>query len=135
MGNILKSIGKFLLGTFLFMVSIITIILAIPWGIIEILISLFWKRSFLKGLYAFGEIILLMATLIDVMGNVILQVPFNRILIKPDSYKFGSRFDTISYVLGNAYVYGNLTKTGSFLCSFLDMLDKDHCINAYLKKT
>lgn len=134
MKSILKSIGKFLLGLALLILSLLLLVSLAPWGFVEILISLFWKRRFLKGLYALGEIILLLAVLVDVAGNVMMQVPFNRILITEDGYKFGSRFDTISYVLGHNQVHNKLTKTGLWLCNLLDKFEADHCAITYYNR-
>ena len=134
MKKIFKSIGKFLIGLALLIIALALLVSLAPWGFVEILISLFWKKRFLKGLHALGELILLLAVLVDVTGNVILQVPCNRILIKDDGYKFGSRFDTISYVLGHNQVHEKLTKTGSKLCNLLDKFEADHCAITYYNR-
>ena len=90
MKKVLKNVGKFLIGLLLFITSIGLATILLPWGLVEILIQLFWKKRFWEGLGMLGELILLFATLVDVAGNVILQVPLNRVF-NNDGYKFGSR--------------------------------------------
>lgn len=123
--------GKFIVGLTLLIVAVILLAILFPWGFIEMLISLFWKKRFWKGIHALGELILLLAVLVDVAGNVILQVPLNRILNTKDGYRFGSRFDTISYVLGHGLVHNTLTKHGLKLCKILDKFEKNHCAKTY----
>lgn len=133
MKKTLNYIGKFFLGLLLLMVSILLLTILLPWGIIEMFISLFWKKRFWKGLGALGEFILLFAVIVDVTGNVVLQVPLNRIC-NNGGYKFGSRFDTISYVLGHGLVHHTLTKTGVFICKVLDKIDPNHCSKTYYNR-
>lgn len=134
MKKVLDSIGKFFIGIILLAASLVLLVILSPWGISEMLISLFWKRRFLKGLRALGDLFLLFATVVDVMGNVVLQYPLNRIMNTKEGYRFGSRFDTISYVLGHGVVNGTLSKYGLMLCKVLDKFENDHCINAYLSR-
>lgn len=131
MKKVFNGLKKFVIGIVLFIVSIILLGLLMPWGLIEMILTLFWKRYFWKALGALGDIILLFATLVDVFGNVVLQYPMNRILRIDSGYKFGSRFDTISYALGYNLVHGTLSKYGIILCKVLDWFDKDHCIKTY----
>tara|TARA_R110002049_G_scaffold69228_4_gene179402 strand:+ start:5281 stop:5700 length:420 start_codon:yes stop_codon:yes gene_type:complete len=130
MKKVLKNVGKFLIGLLLFITSIGLATILLPWGLVEILIQLFWKKRFWEGLGMLGELILLFATLVDVAGNVILQVPLNRVF-NNDGYKFGSRFDTISFVLGHGEFHGTLTKKGKWMCNFLNNFEKDHCLKTY----
>ena len=131
MKKVIKNIGKLLIGLMLLIISISLSILLFPWGLIETCIQLFWKKRFWKGLGMLGEMILLIATIVDVTGNVVMQVPLNRILIIDEAYKFGSRFDTISYVLGHALIHHNLTPMGKFICNILDKFEKNHCVRTY----
>lgn len=132
--SVLKSIKSFFLGLLLLVVALLLLVILSPWGIVEILISMFWKRRFWKGLNALGELVLLIATIVDVIGNVILQVPLNRIFNTPEGYKFGSRFDTISYVLGHGLVHDTLSPAGLKMCKILDKFEKDHCVIAYYSR-
>lgn len=134
MKKVFNGIWKFLLGCILFLVSCILLALLFPWGLVETLINLFYKKRFWKALGSLGELILLFAVIIDVIGNVILQTPLNRILNTEEGYKFGSRFDTISYVLGHGEVHGTLSKNGVKLCKILNFFEKDHCIKTYYNR-
>lgn len=120
---------KFIIGLFLFLISLIAFIPLAIWGLIEIIIELFYKSRFWKALGKFGEIILLFATVVDVTLNVVCQVPLNRFFQK-DGYEFGSRKDTISRVLGVNQKNNTLTKSGDFLRRFLDVIEKDHCLKS-----
>lgn len=118
---------NFILGLLLFIIALIMFVPLAIWGIIEVLIALFYKKRFWNGLRVFGEFILLLAVILDVAINVITKVPFNRLLIKKDGFKFGNRRDTISRVLGINERDNKLTKLGDTLCRFLNFIDKDHC--------
>lgn len=134
MKRILKGLKSFFLGLVLYIVSIVLIVLLSPWGMIETIIESS-KKKFGDALYYIGSIFLMFATMIDVFGNVIMQVPMTRILLDETSiYKFGSREDTISYVLGYNIVNGGLSKHGKTLCKVLDFFDKDHCRKTYYYK-
>lgn len=134
MKNTFKSILNFIVGIVLFLLSLVLLGLLAPWGLLEILYKLFWRKHFWKGLSLLGDILELLAVIIDVLGNVILHIPCNRILITENGYKFGSRFDTISYVLGYNLVHGTLTDSGKKLCNILDFFEKDHCLKTYNKR-
>ncbi|SEH05272.1 hypothetical protein [Candidatus Venteria ishoeyi] len=117
---------QFFVGSILFIISVIAFIPLAVWGIIELIVKLFYKKKFWKALGKFGDVILLFATIIDVTLNVICQVPLNR-FFQENGYKFGNRKDTISRALGINERDGTLTKSGDFLCRFLNMIQKDHC--------
>ena len=120
---------QFLIGLILFIISAIAFIPLAIWGIIELIIQLFYKSRFWKALGKFGDVILLFATVIDVTLNVICQVPLNR-FFQNNGYQFGNRKDTISRALGINERDFTLTKSGDFLCRFLNMIEKDHCKNS-----
>jgi len=117
---------KFIIGLLLFLISLIAFIPLAIWGLIEIIIELFYKSRFFKALGKFGEIILMFATVVDVALNVVCQVPLNRFFQK-DGYAFGNRKDTISRTLGINERDKTLTNAGLKLCAFLSFIDKDHC--------
>ena len=125
---IFNKIKSFVLGLLLLIVATVLLAPLAAWGLIELFVHLFYKRHFFKSLGVFGEFLLLIAVLVDVLGNVFGKVPFDRILITENGYKFGSRFDTISYVLGMNKLKGTLTPTGEKLCGVLDWFDPNHCI-------
>jgi len=124
----LKAILQFFIGILLLCVALTFLILGTPWGIIEYLIKNFYKKRFWKGLGIFGKLVLSLAAQVDMMGCVIFQVPFNRILINKDGYQFGSIWDTISFVLGMNQLEQTLTPTGKWLCNVLDYFEDNHCI-------
>ena len=120
---------QFITGLILFLISVIAFLPLAIWGIIELIIELFYKSRFWKALAKFGDIILLFATVVDVTLNVVCQVPLNR-FFQNNGYEFGDRKDTISKALGINERDGTLTKSGDFLCRFLNMIEKDHCKNS-----
>ena len=120
---------SFLIGFLLFLISIIAFIPLAIWGIIELIIELFYKSRFWKALAKFGDIILLFATVVDVTLNVVCQVPLNR-FFQNNGYKFGNRKDTISRCLGINERDSTLSKSGDFLCRFLNLIEKDHCLKS-----
>lgn len=120
---------QFITGLILFLISVIAFLPLAIWGIIELIIELFYKSRFWKALAKFGDIILLFATVVDVTLNVVCQVPLNR-FFQNNGYEFGNRKDTISKALGINERDNTLTKSGDFLCRFLNMIEKDHCKNS-----
>ena len=120
---------QFITGLILFLISVIAFLPLAIWGIIELIIELFYKSRFWKALAKFGDIILLFATIVDVTLNVVCQVPLNR-FFQNNGYEFGDRKDTISKALGINERDRTLTKSGDFLCRFLNMIEKDHCKNS-----
>lgn len=99
------------------------------WGVIELLLNLFVGKRFWKGLSKFGDFIRTIAIIIDIFGNITMQIPFNRLLITNDGYSFGDRNDTISFVLGINKLKNTLSSKGVILCNILDWFDTDHCLN------
>jgi len=120
---------KFLIGVILFSISVIAFVPLAIWGIIETVIGLFYKRKFFKSLAIFGDVFKSVAILIDMMLNVLLQFPANRIL-QYEGYKFGKYKDTISRALGINERDKTLTKNGLRLCNFLNFIDTNHCKNS-----
>lgn len=120
---------SFLIGLVLFLISIIAFIPLAIWGVIELIIQLFYKSRFWKALGKFGDIILLFATVVDVTLNVVCQVPLNRFFQK-NGYEFGDRKDTISRCLGVNQKKGTLTTSGDLLRRILDVIEKDHCLKS-----
>jgi len=104
------------------------IILLLAWGITEILIQAVYKRKFFKAsLGILAEVIFTLLILFDIVFNVLLAVPMNRLLIERGSYQFGDRKDTISRVLGVNERDNTLKKPGRVIASFLNFIEKDHC--------
>ena len=120
---------KFTTSLLLFLISLIAFLPLAIWGIIELIIQLFYKSRFFKALTKFGDIILLFATIVDVTLNVVCQIPLNR-FFQINGYQFGNRKDTISRCLGINERDNTLTKSGDFLVRFLNMIEKDHCKNS-----
>lgn len=130
----LNGVWKLTLGLILFAISIILTALLTPWGIVEEILSYFVKKRFRSGLIALGELFKLFAVIIDTFGNVVLRIPLNRILNTQHGYRFGSRFDTISYVLGHGLVHSTLSKSGYKLTKILNFFEKDHCLKVYYNR-
>ena len=98
-------------GTLLFIVSLILLILTGPIGFLYgILHSLFTK-----GLGGVGEYLLKIAVSIDQLGNVLMQHLLNTLWIKKGGYKFGNRDETISSALGRNKKLGTLTRFGKLI--------------------
>jgi 8-oxo-dGTP diphosphatase len=67
---------------------------------------------------------------IDQTGNVICGKLFDLTLRKPNGYSFGEVDRTISYALGRNKLMNTLTGTGKALDWLLDIIDKEHTLNA-----
>jgi hypothetical protein len=123
-----KDIGIFLIGLVLVIVSLILSPILIIWGVIESLIYAFWKRSIGFALRFLGGFLLATAIGIDMLLNIVIQVPANRMLCSSVGYKFGKPGDTFSKALGQNLLKGTFrNKFGINICKFLSFFDKDHC--------
>jgi hypothetical protein len=67
---------------------------------------------------------------IDQTGNVVCGKLFDLTLRTKDGYAFGEVDRTISYALGRNKLMNTLTKTGKALDKLLDIIDKEHTLNA-----
>ena len=67
---------------------------------------------------------------IDQTGNVVCGKLFDLTLRTKDGYPFGEVDRTISYALGRNKLMNTLTKTGKALDWLLDIIDKEHTLNA-----
>jgi hypothetical protein len=70
------------------------------------------------------------AVSIDQTGNAICGKLFDLTLRTKDGYAFGEVDRTISYALGRNKLMNTLTKTGKALDWLLDIIDKEHTLNA-----
>ena len=132
--TILKTILGFITKLVLLIIALSGLIVFGIWGLIELLIANFFKKRFWTGLTLLGDFILTIAVIIDVLGNVFIKIPANRLLIAKDGYQFGNRYDTISFVLGKNEKDGTLKKSGYFLVRLLHLIDIDHCKKTYEHK-
>ena len=127
----IKQILQFIIGLLLLVVALFTIKYTFLIGMITIVIANIYKRRFLEGLVRIGTVFTAGAYCIDVLGCVILQVPLGYLFIKEGGgHRFGSKYETISYVLGKNQASRTLTKVGRGLVAFLNFLEKDHCLKA-----
>jgi hypothetical protein len=67
---------------------------------------------------------------IDQTGNAICGKLFDLTLRTKDGYAFGEPDRTISYALGRNKLMNTLTNTGKVLDKLLDIIDKEHTLNA-----
>lgn len=126
------------MGFILLIIAIIIAAVTFPFGILwTALYYLFTvievgerytiKFKFWGGLRKLNDVAKAIAYAIDVLGNVVLQVPLNYLFItKESSHKFGSPDESISAVLGFNKRKGTLTKGGQFMDRFLHLLDPYH---------
>lgn len=67
---------------------------------------------------------------VDQLGNVVCKHLFNITLIKKDGYRFGNEDETISSVVGKNKKANTLTIVGRLLDKLLDIIDRNHSIDA-----
>ena len=67
---------------------------------------------------------------VDQTGNAICGKLFDLTLRTKEGYAFGEVDRTISYALGRNNIINTLTKTGKALDWLLDIIDKEHTLNA-----
>lgn len=109
-----------------FMAGLLTFPIGIGWNFFTALFSWDWKR--------FNGDMLDLAISIDQTLNVALKNVLRTLLITDPLYNFGDPDQTVSYVIGINYVYGNLTSFGHLCRKMLYSFDKDHVIKAVMKE-
>ena len=114
-----------------FILYAIALLLYLPLSILNVIVVIYKNiktESFFSkmNLYFKQE-----ALAIDIFANTSLKTLWNTILRKKGGYPFGLIHDeTISSVLGKNQRDKTLSVPGKILCSFLDLLDKDHCLSS-----
>ena len=112
----------------LLITAIIGFIIFAPVGIIY---SLF--KSPLQFPKKISKIFLLLAELIDKMGNVVCADALNDLALD-DMTKYGDSDDTISFITAVKWVQGYQGPTIEWLGKFLDKVDKEHLAKSLLNK-
>jgi hypothetical protein len=126
-----KDIGVFVLGLVLVCLTLVLSPILIVWGFIESLIHAIWNRTIGHALRFLGGFLFAIAVAMDMLLNVIIQVPANRMLSNSVGYKFGKPGDTFSKALGQNLLKGTFRdKFGVNICKFLSFFDKDHCLKS-----
>jgi hypothetical protein len=100
-------------------VAILISIIIFPIGFV---FSMFYPK---RGKYMYK-----VALAIDQLGNVVCARLFNFFLIDADGYQFGNEDETISSVLGKNKRANTLTLFGMLLDMLLELIDKNHNIEA-----
>jgi hypothetical protein len=101
---------------------IVAIVLAIVLFPVGFMFSMFYPK---RGKYLYR-----IALGIDQLGNVVCARLFNFFLIDADGYQFGNEDETISSVLGKNKKTNTLTFFGIALDALLELIDKNHNIEA-----
>ncbi len=101
---------------------IVAIVLAIVLFPIGFVFSMFYPK---RGKYLYR-----IALGIDQLGNVVCARLFNFFLIDINGHKFGNEDETISSVLGKNKKTNTLTFFGIALDALLELIDKNHNIEA-----
>jgi len=98
---------------------------------VGIIYSLF--KSPLQFPKKISKIFLLLAELIDKMGNVVCADALNDLALD-DMTKYGDSDDTISFITAVKWVQGYQGPTIEWLGKFLDKVDKEHLAKSLLNK-
>lgn len=101
---------------------ILAILLSVILFPIGFIFSMFYPK---RGKYMYK-----IALGIDQLGNVVCARLFNFFLIDIEGHQFGNEDETISSVLGKNKKTNTLTLFGIALDMFLELIDKNHSINA-----
>jgi hypothetical protein len=138
--HILKLIG----AIFLIVLAAVLLVVLVPIALMhQAYISITREnrkaRDIMTGMKQFFTSL---AASIDQFGNTAFAALFNDLLLKKHHlvdhgasvYLFGNKDETISEVLGwnQQFFHYNISPTGRTLIWLLDLLDSDHCFNAYL---
>lgn len=102
----------------------------IIWGVIEVLIWSIRNKTFKRIRDFICNFVITILNCIDILLNIVLHIPANRILTTPSSiHNFGSPEDSFTKILRMNFLYGNLTVLGDgvyhIVLFFKKLLKKD----------
>ncbi len=119
------------MGYLLTMIALILLSVFTPLAIIYSAIKFAINRN-LKGWYELNDKYNFNIALgLDRLGNVIFQELFNDIFITRNATViFGTKGETVSYVLSESYFGNTLTRAGKVLVNILEWLDEGHMENS-----
>ena len=119
-------------GLILLIIAILLFILLLIPSLVWSIIKILGRFELLVGLKKLDSYFLSVAYSLDLLGNVLCSSLLNVVLITPNGYQFGNWNQTISYVLGKNKSMNTLTKLGSFIARFLNLIDKNHVEKAVI---
>lgn len=132
MENIKPFIIKIILLTFtivLFRYIVFWKYIAIP--LLALTITVEFRNGLIPGLKGIGDMAYSISYILDCLGNILLQVPFNLLFTKNGGYKYGATGETISSATGKNEISGTLTTTGKLFTKFLSLVfGKNHAIES-----
>lgn len=114
------------MGTILFIVAVLLTIVFYPLGFIYSFFRLVTSLRFSTAIRRFDEVRRVTAVELDKMGNTWMQEVFNDFLINKKGHKFGSKDETISYVLGKNKETNTLNWLGKKVATFLNFIEPSH---------
>lgn len=144
MKEAISHIVKLIAAILLIVLAATLLVILIPIALVnQVYISITREnrkaRQILMGVKEFFTSI---AASIDQFGNTAFAALFNLVFLKKyyllnhgsNVYLFGNKDETISEVLGwnQQFFHYNLSRTGRSFIWLLDILDTDHCYNAYV---
>jgi len=116
MKNIVKILKSILILAICFLFFRYIIIILILWGLIEVIIYSIYKKNYTKLCDFICNFVLTILTSIDILLNIILQVPANRLLLTTqDKKSFGDPKKRFSETLKLNFVYNTLKPRGKIL--------------------
>lgn len=116
-----------IVGMLLFLLSVALALITFPFGKLFGVVYQLYK----KGITGVGDYYLELATIVDQMGNVLMQHLLNALWLKGEGkYLFGDRDETISSVLGKNQKADSLNAFGRWIANVLDRIDKNHSMNS-----
>lgn len=126
MKNNLITIGKGLLGVILgFVFFKYVFVFLIIWGLIEAIIVAIKNKHCTIIRDFICNFVITVLTCIDILLNIVLQVPANRILLTTTldaKYTFGNPKETFTKVLSMSFIYQNLRPRGLVLYKIITLI-------------
>jgi len=115
-----KFLKYILVFGFLILFIKYSFLILLIWGIIELLIFSLYHKSTTKIKQFICNFVLTILNCIDILFNVILQIPANRILLTTHSPTlFGNPQQSFTEVLRSNFIYNNLKYRGVLLYKFI----------------
>ena len=113
------------MGFLLYIISIFLYLILLPVNLVVVLVKYSKEKGFFNSLSGYFRV---NAVSVDRFGNSAYRTLFNLTLINSNGYKFGTKCETISSVLGKNELAGTLSKCGKVIVFILNKIQKNHCI-------
>ena len=127
MRNVVKLLKYLFIIAIIYVLVRYTFVFVLLWGFIEIVIFSIRRKSIKRIRLFICNFVITILNCIDILTNIVLQIPANRILLitYKKCLRFGNPEDSFTKVLRTNFLYDNLKPRGIILYNIISFFKKD----------